>query len=269
MVPAALAVGSEARARARGSTRVGATATCPSTPPSPRPCSTSSSASPTPPCSSTTTTSTSRPRLVRERAPGCAAHAHFVHIPWAQPDYWRVLPEPDRVAIHDGLLANDVVGFHTHRWRGASSLLRGRSALDASCARGVTGPPDLGRRRRVRGARESEAVLEAERELVAGRPEQLILRVDRTDPSKNVVRGLPGVRAAARAPPGAPGRVQMLALLDPSRQDIPEYASTSARSSASRGRRLEARRAGSRCAAASRTTSAAPSPPTSSSTSCS
>ena len=39
--------------------------------------------------------------------------AHFVHIPWPQPDYWRVLPESIRRAIHEGLLANDVVGFHT------------------------------------------------------------------------------------------------------------------------------------------------------------
>src|SRR5581483_5937094 len=49
------------------------------------------------------------PRLVREAYPD-ATLLHFVHIPWAQPDYWRVLPERIRVAIHDGLLANDLVG---------------------------------------------------------------------------------------------------------------------------------------------------------------
>src|SRR5437762_3984418 len=51
------------------------------------------------------------PRLVREAAPD-AILAHFIHIPWAQADYWRVLPESIRLAIHDGLLANDVIGFH-------------------------------------------------------------------------------------------------------------------------------------------------------------
>src|SRR3712207_6440721 len=56
------------------------------------------------------------PRLVRERAPD-ATLAHFVHIPWPQADYWRVLPEEIRRAVHEGLLANDVVGFHTERWR--------------------------------------------------------------------------------------------------------------------------------------------------------
>ena len=42
------------------------------------------------------------PRLVRERAPD-ALLAHFIHIPWPQTDYWRVLPEATRRAIHDGL----------------------------------------------------------------------------------------------------------------------------------------------------------------------
>jgi len=56
------------------------------------------------------------PRVVRDARPD-AVLMHFVHIPWPQTDYWHVLPEHLRVAIHDGLLANDIVGFHTNRWR--------------------------------------------------------------------------------------------------------------------------------------------------------
>src|SRR5207253_5444324 len=56
------------------------------------------------------------PRIVRQRAPH-ALTSHFVHIPWAQSDYWSVLPEHLRRAVHEGLLANDIVGFHTERWR--------------------------------------------------------------------------------------------------------------------------------------------------------
>ncbi len=66
------------------------------------------------------------PRLVRERLPD-ATLAHFVHIPWPDAGYWRVLPGPWRSAIHDGLLANDLVGFHTRRWR--SSFVAACSAL--------------------------------------------------------------------------------------------------------------------------------------------
>src|SRR5437588_170344 len=56
------------------------------------------------------------PRIVRDARPD-ALLAHFVHIPWPQPDYWHTLPQTLRGAIHDGLLANDVVGFHARRWR--------------------------------------------------------------------------------------------------------------------------------------------------------
>jgi trehalose 6-phosphate synthase len=67
-------------------------------------------------------------------------------------------------------------------------------------------------------------VVAAEREIVARRPEKLVLRVDRTDPSKNVVRGFRAFELYLDAHPEMHRRVQMLALLDPSRQDIPEYA---------------------------------------------
>ena len=56
------------------------------------------------------------PRHVREARPD-ARMLQFIHIPWAEPDYWHVLPEDVRRAVHEGLLANDVVGFHTQRWR--------------------------------------------------------------------------------------------------------------------------------------------------------
>src|SRR5262249_33243181 len=55
------------------------------------------------------------------------------------------------------------------------------------------------------------------------RPEKLVVRVDRTDPSKNVVRGLEAFGVLLDAHPEWRGRVRMLALLDPSRQSIPEY----------------------------------------------
>ena len=58
---------------------------------------------------------------------------------------------------------------------------------------------------------------------MAERPEQLILRVDRTDPSKNVPRGFEAFALLLERRPDLHGRVGMLALLDASRQEIPEY----------------------------------------------
>ena len=70
----------------------------------------------------------------------------------------------------------------------------------------------------------SEAVLERERELRVARPELLVLRVDRTDPSKNIVRGFRAFALLLERHPELHGRVGMLALLDPSRQEVPAYA---------------------------------------------
>src|SRR5581483_2900866 len=70
----------------------------------------------------------------------------------------------------------------------------------------------------------SERVLAQERELAELRREHLIVRVDRTDPSKNIVRGFLAFELYLERYPDAVGRVTLLALLDPSRQDIPQYA---------------------------------------------
>src|ERR1700759_1277391 len=52
------------------------------------------------------------PAMVRERRPDVFLHP-FVHIPWTQPDAWRVMPTALREAVYYGLLANDIIGFHT------------------------------------------------------------------------------------------------------------------------------------------------------------
>jgi trehalose 6-phosphate synthase len=52
------------------------------------------------------------PGLIRRERPDTVLH-HFVHIPWSQSDSWRVLPTMIREEIYNGILANDIVGFHT------------------------------------------------------------------------------------------------------------------------------------------------------------
>jgi trehalose 6-phosphate synthase len=174
------------------------------------------------------------PRLVREARPDVVT-SHFVHIPWPEPDYWHALPKEVRVAVHEGLLANDVVGFHTDRWRQA--FLRSAERLLGAGVDGGQGTVEhRGRTTRVVARPigvdpqefdrlgDEPAVLEREAALVERRPEQLVLRVDRTDPSKNVVRGFRAFSLLLERHPELHGRVGMIALLAPSRQDIPEYA---------------------------------------------
>jgi trehalose 6-phosphate synthase len=161
------------------------------------------------------------PALVRAQQPE-AVLAHFTHIPWVDAEAWSVLPPPIVTAIHTGLLANDVVGFHTERWRDAFLSACSSLGLDTGDAL-VTAHPISIDPDEFTGLSRSDAVLARERELVASRPETMILRVDRTDPSKNVVRGFEAFGLLLERRPDLRGRVGMLALLDPSRQEIPEY----------------------------------------------
>jgi trehalose 6-phosphate synthase len=174
------------------------------------------------------------PRLVREARPD-AILQHFVHIPWPDADDWHVLPGAIRRQIHEGILANDAIGFHTRRWQ-RSFLRCCADFLGAECDLESGGVEHEGRRVRVAAnpisvdtrefdeLAESSAVLAAEQTLASQRPEKLVLRVDRTDPSKNVVRGFGAFERYLDEHPEMHWRVGMLALLDPSRQEIPEYA---------------------------------------------
>ena len=171
------------------------------------------------------------PELVRRERPDVLM-SHFVHIPWPEAGAWSVLPLEVRREVFAGLLANDVVGFHTDRWR--RNFLRGCADVLGAIVEGDV-VEHAGRRTLVTAhpigidtaefdaLAEDEDVLARERELVASRPEMLVLRVDRTDPSKNIVRGFRAFGLMLERHPELRGRVRMLALLDPSRQDIPEY----------------------------------------------
>ena len=172
------------------------------------------------------------PELVRSKCPQVFLH-HFVHIPWPAAEAWRVLPPSMREAIFNGMLGNDVVAFHTERSArnfvlGCQELLDLPVDLDA---RSVTvGEHTVVARAypisidaddfEARAA--SDPVAEHREALESTRRDHLLLRVDRTDPSKNIVRGFRAFDLLLRDHPELAGRVSFLALLQPSRQDVEE-----------------------------------------------
>jgi trehalose 6-phosphate synthase len=173
-------------------------------------------------------------RYVRDRAPG-AVLQHFVHVPWPEPDAWLDIPWHITQAICDGLLANDVVRFQTQK--SAHNFLL--TCLDY--VRGAFIDFDKavvsyeGRRIRVRSGaisvdprylQRKAASPEAQRYLKKLGPlagERTIVRVDRVDPSKNVLGGFQAFDLLLRQHPELRGRVRFLAFLVPSRTGIPEY----------------------------------------------
>jgi trehalose 6-phosphate synthase len=175
------------------------------------------------------------PRLLRN-AGYTRALSHFTHIPWPGPDAWRVLTEDMREQLVLGLLGANVVGFHTIRavraflftveeYVGEAFVdhARQRISLHGDVAHARHYPISVDPAAFEALAR-SEAVVREENELRRQRPERLLLRVDRTDPSKNIVRGFHAFDRLLVRHPEWRRRVRMLALLDPSRQSIPEYA---------------------------------------------
>jgi trehalose 6-phosphate synthase len=174
---------------------------------------------------------------VRRRCPD-AVLSHFVHIPWPGPDGWAVLPPRMRDRILHGFLGNDVVAFHTE----------GFARNFVLCCQQLLGlPVDLtdltvrveGRTVRARHypiSIEVEALEQLadsdevaahrraiERDLLSD-DRCLLLRVDRTDPSKNIVRGFRAFEQLLLDHPEWVGKVTFLAMLQPSRLDVPEYA---------------------------------------------
>jgi trehalose 6-phosphate synthase len=174
------------------------------------------------------------PELVRRARPDAFLH-HFIHIPWTQPDAWRVLPTRIRHEIYSGLLANDIIGFHTRSYRrNFLQCCRDLMDLDVDFGRGVVHwrerevwvrayPLPIDWKATRRNA-ESPRVEDFEKELLSRRRDFLILRVDRADLSKNVLRGFSAFDLFLEQHPEFNERVTFVAQLMPSRTDVPEYA---------------------------------------------
>jgi trehalose 6-phosphate synthase len=174
------------------------------------------------------------PRMLAARAPHIRI-AHFSHTPWAPPDYYRILPDAVGREILTGILGADHAGFLCRRWADAfldcceeflackvdrergEVLHDGRVTTIGVHPLGV----DADQLRDRAGQDDVQARMTALAEQTAGR--KLIVRVDRTELSKNIVRGLEAYRELLRSHPEWHGRVTKLAFAYPSREDLAEY----------------------------------------------
>ena len=174
------------------------------------------------------------PTLVRRARPDAILH-HFVHIPWSQSDSWRVLPSILRDEVYRGILSNDIIGFHTRSYRrNFLQCCEDLLGLEVDHESGVVHtedrevwvrayplPIDAGA---VQAVAEHPRTRELEAELLHRRRDHLILRVDRADLSKNVLRGFGAFDTFLGQHPEFRERVTFIAQLMPSRTDVPEYA---------------------------------------------
>jgi trehalose 6-phosphate synthase len=179
------------------------------------------------------------PAAIRQAHPDAFLH-HFVHIPWSQPDYWRILPPHIREGILKGLLANDIIAFHTRaysrnfllccedlldlevdydrrqvRWEGRDVLVRSYPiSVNAPMFEELAASPE---------------VAEEEGPILRRRRAHLVVRVDRTDLSKNTLRGFKAFDVFLDRHPEFHEDITFFAMLQPSRQDVDEYVEYVAR----------------------------------------
>ncbi len=171
---------------------------------------------------------------IRHARPG-AVLSHFTHIPWPPSSIWQNIAPNIREGIATGLLANDVVGFQTQRY--AHNFLRMVESFvpDATVdyeARTVRRKRrtihvrhypisiDVEATRRVAGSRAARRRAD---QLLGGARERVIVRVDRLEPSKNILRGFMAYETLLQRNPRMRGRISFLAFLVPSRTGLREY----------------------------------------------
>ncbi|MGW0995139.1 alpha,alpha-trehalose-phosphate synthase (UDP-forming) [Streptomyces sp. NPDC002523] len=165
------------------------------------------------------------PRMLRQLRPDLRI-GHFSHTPWAPLDYFRLLPDDIAAELLTGILGADRAAFLTRRWADAFT----------DCCHAILGPGipsgtrigvhGLGAdadflRERAHRPDVSERMAALREEIGEGR--RTIVRVDRTELSKNIVRGLLAYRQLLRDHPEWRERVVHLAFAYPSRQDLAVY----------------------------------------------
>jgi trehalose 6-phosphate synthase len=160
------------------------------------------------------------PGLLRKMRPDLRI-AHFSHTPWVDPSFIHVLPNEIVDELLDGMCAADAVGFHSPRWADAfaqSCIARDReapstfvapAAADHASVVAAMDEPDF-----------DDYVAEVDG-LVGDR--RCIVRVDRMEPSKNLLRGLAAFDALLDAHPEHRGEVTFVSIAYPSRTDLEEY----------------------------------------------
>jgi len=172
------------------------------------------------------------PQQLRELRPDVRI-AHFSHTPWAPVDYFRLLPVDVARDTLLGMLGADHAGFHSLRWSRAfaaccAEVLGAEVDGDTVTYAGhVThlGVHPLGVDAESLRARAHEEDVESRLTALRGKlgDRRAIVRVDRTELSKNIGRGLLAYRELLRRYPQWKGKVTHLASAYPSRHDLPEY----------------------------------------------
>ena len=172
--------------------------------------------------------------MIRSQVPQ-AILQHFIHIPWPASSYWYLFPKPMRNAIVESLCSVDIVGLQTkrdvHHFLHTCELFLDGAEVDYDAGtisykgritKAAPYPVSVDVTSLQRHARSPRAQQYVEK-LRPHLGELTIARVDRTEPSKNIIRGLKAFDTLLERYPGFVNKVKMLCFLVPSRSGIKQY----------------------------------------------
>jgi trehalose 6-phosphate synthase len=174
------------------------------------------------------------PEYVRQEIPDAIIH-HFIHIPWPASRYWQMIPSYITKRICGSLCATDLVGFQTPLDRRSFLDSIEEFLPDAEVDHKAGVIEWRGRQTQVKVYPISINVAEVQR--IANSPRALdyesrlapmcsditIMRIDRAEPNKNIIRGFKAYDLLLNRHPDLRGKVSFLAFLVPSRTHIRQY----------------------------------------------
>lgn len=172
--------------------------------------------------------------LVRDSLPQVVIQ-HFIHIPWPAPRYWALLPRHMRQSILESLCSCDIVGFQTRRdaenFVATCEDLLPEAVADLNqltvCfrehktrARHYPISIDVTELRKMAASSNVKGYVD---KILGNTSQKTIVRVDRMDPTKNILRGFRSYETLLTNYPELRGKVTFLAFLVPSRTQLSLY----------------------------------------------
>ncbi|MEC9289824.1 MAG: trehalose-6-phosphate synthase [Chloroflexota bacterium] len=174
------------------------------------------------------------PEFVRKEVPE-AVIQHFVHIPWPTPQYWHMIPDYIIRRICESLCTTDLLGFQTIGDVRCFLDTVEEFVPDVTVDRTNHTVARNGRTTSVKvypisiNVEEVQRIantpraLDYENRLSADTGDVTIVRIDRAEPNKNIVRGFRAYELMLTRYPELKGKVKFLAFLVPSRTHIRQY----------------------------------------------
>lgn len=174
------------------------------------------------------------PEMVRNEVPE-AIIQHYIHIPWPSPRYWQMIPGYITRQICSALCATDLLGFQTPQDRRSFLDTVEEFLPDSDVDHKDMSVVRQGHRTRVkvyplsinveevRKIASSPRAIEYETKLAPLCQTSTIMRIDRAEPNKNIVRGFKAFELLLTRHPDLVGKVNFLAFLVPSRTHIRQY----------------------------------------------